>query len=93
WSWDDFLRANADPAIPDLASVDGAKIFPQPPGTLRDRYGEAEFDLAQYVERAKRGVARLEDIPTIGDGLKGLEATRRVDFEDWLDANRLDAVV
>ncbi|TIR26208.1 MAG: amidase [Mesorhizobium sp.] len=93
WSWDDFLRANADPAIPDLASVDGAKIFPQPPGALRDRYGEADLDLAQYVERAKRGVARLEDIPTIGEGLKGLEATRRVDFEDWLDANRLDAVV
>ncbi|MBZ9763183.1 amidase [Mesorhizobium sp. CA8] len=93
WSWDDFLRANADSAIPDLASVDGAKIFPQPPGTLRDRYGDADFDLAQYVERAKRGVARLEDIPTIEKGLKGLEATRRIDFEDWLDANRLDAVV
>ncbi|RWH67648.1 amidase [Mesorhizobium sp.] len=93
WSWDDFLRANADPAIPDLASVDGAKIFPQPPGTLRDRYGEADLDLAQYVERAKRGVARLEDIPAIEEGLRGLEATRRADFEDWLDANRLDAVV
>jgi amidase len=93
WSWDDFLRANADPAIPDLASVDGAKIFPQPPGTLRDRYGDADFDLAQYVERAKRGVAPLADIPTIEAGLKGLEATRRADFEDWLDANRLDAVV
>ena len=93
WSWDDFLRANADPAIPNLASVDGAKIFPQPPGALRDRYGDADFDLAQYVERAKRGVARLEHIPVIEEGLKGLEATRRVDFEDWLDANRLDAVV
>ncbi|WP_434722205.1 amidase [Mesorhizobium sp. RIZ17] len=93
WSWDDFLRANADPAIPDLASVDGAKIFPQPPGTLRDRYGEADFDLAQYVERAKRGVAPLSDIPSIEAGLKGLEATRRADFEDWLDANKLEAVV
>ncbi|BCM18854.1 amidase [Mesorhizobium sp. J8] len=93
WSWDDFLRANADPAILDLASVNGAKIFPQPPGALRDRYGEADFDLAHYVERAKRGVARLEDIPTIEEGLKGLEATRRADFEDWLDANKLDAVV
>jgi len=93
WSWDDFLRANADPAIPDLASVDGPKIFPQPPGTLRDRYGDADFDLAQYVERARRGVTRLADIPAIEQGLKGLEATRRVDFEEWLDANRLDAVV
>ncbi|WP_246680689.1 amidase family protein [Mesorhizobium sp. B3-1-9] len=25
--------------------------------------------------------------------MKGLETTRRIDFEDWLDANRLDAVV
>jgi amidase len=93
WSWDDFLRANADPALPDLASVDGPKIFPQPPGTLPDRYGDADFDLAQYVERAKQGVAPLGDIPTMEDGLKGLEQTRRVDFEDWLDANGLDAVV
>ncbi|MDG4889456.1 amidase [Mesorhizobium sp. WSM4887] len=93
WSWDDFLRANADPAIPDLASVDGPKIFPQPPGTLPDRYGDDGFDLADYVERAKNGVSPLEAIPTIVDGLKGLEETRRIDFEDWLDANRLDAVV
>ncbi|MDX8503154.1 amidase [Mesorhizobium sp. VK4C] len=93
WSWDDFLRANADPAIPDLASVDGPKIFPQPPGTLPDRYGDDGFDLADYVERAKKDVASLEDIPTIEEGLKGLEETRRVDFEDWLQVNGLDAVV
>ena len=91
WSWDDFLRANADPSLPDLASVDGPNIFPQPPGTLPDRY--VDIDLADYVERAKTGVAPLEDIPTIEEGLKGLEQTRRVDFEDWLDANGLDAVV
>ncbi|AZO30894.1 amidase [Mesorhizobium sp. M1B.F.Ca.ET.045.04.1.1] len=93
WSWDDFLRANADPTLPDLASTDGPKIFPRPPGALPDRYGEDGFDPAEYVERARQGVAPLEDIPTIEAGLKGLEATRRVDFEDWLQANRLDAVV
>ncbi|MET3596444.1 MULTISPECIES: amidase [Mesorhizobium] len=93
WSWDDFLRANADPALPDLASTDGPKIFPRPPGALPDRYGEDGFDLAEYVERARQGVAPLEDIPTIEAGLKGLEATRRVDFEEWLQANGLDAVV
>ncbi|TGP26932.1 MULTISPECIES: amidase [unclassified Mesorhizobium] len=93
WSWDDFLRANGDPAIPDLASVDGPKIFPQPPGTLPDRYGDDGFDLAEYVERARKGVAPLEDIPAIEDGLRGLEAARRIDFEEWLQANSLDAVV
>ncbi|TJV43852.1 MAG: amidase [Mesorhizobium sp.] len=92
WGWDDFLRANADPDIPDLASVDGPKIFPQPPGTLPDRY-EGGFDLAEYVERAKAGVTPFKDIPTMEDGLKGLETTRRIDFEDWLDAQGIDAVV
>lgn len=92
WGWDDFLRANVDPDIPDLASVDGPKIFPQPPGTLPDRY-EGGFDLAEYVERAKAGVTPFKDIPTMEDGLKGLETTRRIDFEDWLDAQGIDAVV
>jgi amidase len=92
FAWDDFLRANADPAIPDLASVDGPKIFPQPPGTLPDGY-EDSFDLAEYVVRAKRGVTPFEAIPELEAGLKGLEATRRIDFEDWLDAQGLDAVV
>jgi len=92
WGWDDFLLANAHPDIPDLASVDGPKIFPQPPGTLPDRY-EGGFDLAEYVERAKAGVTSFKDIPTMEDGLKGLETTRRIDFEDWLDAQGIDAVV
>ncbi|WP_136616310.1 MULTISPECIES: amidase [Mesorhizobium] len=92
WGWDDFLRANADPALPDLVSVDGPKIFPQPPGTLPDRY-EGGFDLAEYVERARAGVTPVLEIPTMEDGLKGLEATRRIDFEDWLDAQGIDAVV
>ncbi|RWQ55690.1 amidase [Mesorhizobium sp.] len=92
FAWDDFLRANADPAIADLASVDGPKIFPQPPGTLPDRY-EDSFDVAEYVERAKRGVTPFPAIPELEAGVKGLEATRRIDFEDWLAAQQLDAVV
>jgi amidase len=92
FGWDDFLRANADPNIPDLASVDGPNIFPQPPGTLPDRY-VGDFSVADYVERAKQGVTPVADIPALEDGLKGLEDVRRIDFEDWLDAQGLDAVV
>lgn len=92
WAWDDFLQANADPAIPNLASVDGAKIFPQPPSSLPDRYGD-DINLADYVERAKGGVTHFAEIRALERGLKGLEATRRIDFEEWLDAQGLDAVV
>lgn len=45
------------------------------------------------VERAKKGVPALEDIPNLKWALTGLEETRRADYEDWLDANGFDAVV
>jgi len=93
WAWDDFLRANGDPGIPDLASVDGAKIFPPPPGALTDRYGPDDIDLAEYVTRARGGITPLADIPFIADGIRGLEETRRIDFERWLDDEALDGIV
>jgi amidase len=93
FAWDDFLNANADPALSALADVDGAKIFPHPTGALPDRYGDDDIDLADYVTRAGAGVPALAEIPLIAAGVRGLEETRRVDFEDWLDALALDAVV
>ncbi|MCT9819569.1 amidase [Microbacterium sp. W1N] len=94
WAWDDFLRANGDPALPHLAGVDGARIFPHPPGALPDRYTGFDDDIAEYPEwvRAHPGTA-LTDIPHLAEGLRGLESTRREDLEDWMDARRLDAVV
>ena len=99
WSWDDFLQANGDPRLHQLADVDGALIFPPPAGGLRDRYDAVidvdgdDIDLADYVERAKAGVTPLSDIPMIDQGLRGLEETRRVDLEQWMDELGLDAVV
>jgi amidase len=94
WAWDDFLRANGDPAFPGLAGVDGARIFPQPDGALPDRYDGFDDDIAEYPGwvRAHPGVA-LPDIPHLEAGLRGLEETRRVDLEEWMDAAGLDAVV
>lgn len=92
WAFDDFLRANGDPALPDLASVEADKIFPQPPGALPDRYG-SDSSLRNMVDLAREGLRPLAEIPDIEAGLKGLEATRRADFEDWMDRLGLDAVV
>ncbi|MGE3872432.1 MAG: amidase [Parvibaculaceae bacterium] len=99
WAFDDFLRANADPALPDLARADGAKIFPQAPGTLPDRYADDESlfgedaSLAHYVDLAKKGFPPLADMPDIARGVAGLEKARRIDFEDWMDELGLAAVV
>ncbi|MFK4114488.1 amidase [Microbacterium sp. NPDC006705] len=94
WAWDDFLRANGDPAFPGLADVDGARIFPHPDGALPERYDGFDDDIAEYPAwvRAHPGVA-LTDIPHLEAGLRGLEKTRRVDLEEWMDAAGLDAVV
>ncbi|SDQ64074.1 amidase [Microbacterium sp. cf332] len=94
WAWDDFLRANGDPAVPDLAGIDGARIFPHPDGALPDRYTGFDDDIAEYPAwvRANPG-AGLADIPHLEAGLRGLEQTRRIDLETWMDAAGLDAVV
>ncbi|ROS75589.1 amidase [Cellulomonas sp. PhB143] len=94
WAWDDFLRANGDPALPDLSGVDGAAIFPAPEGALPDRYTGFDDDIAAYPAHVREHpVAAMTDIPELGPGVLGLEETRRVDLEEWMDGLGLDAVV
>ncbi|MBF4633928.1 amidase [Agreia pratensis] len=97
WALDDFLRQNADPRLDRLADVDASLIFPHPHGALADRYGVFDFDLAyeisEYVASASQGVTDAMQIDTLESGLRGLEKTRQVDFEDWLSAEGFDAVI
>ena len=93
WAFDDFLRANGDPKLNRLADVDGPKIFPHDPGTLPNREGDLAAGMDEYVRMAERGITPWHEIPTLPDGLRGLEQTRRLDLEDWLQAQGLDAVL
>lgn len=94
WAWDDFLRANGDPRIPSLAGVDGAEIFPAPEGALPDRYVGFDDDIATYPEQvAAHPYEHFTEIPHLEAGVRGLEETRRVDLEVWMDDLGLDAVV
>ncbi|AUZ46648.1 amidase [Pseudomonas orientalis] len=93
WAFDDFLRANGDPALNRLADVDGPKIFPHDPGTLPNREDDLAAGMDEYVRMAQRGITPWNEIGTLPDGLRGLEQTRRLDLEDWMDTLRLDAVL
>ncbi|MGI0521128.1 amidase, partial [Microbacterium maritypicum] len=94
WAWEDFLQANADPALHSLVDVDGATIFPHPQGALPDRYTGFDDDIAEYPDWVRRHPdASFTDMPELEDGLRGLEETRRRDLEVWMDVLRLDAVV
>ena len=94
WSWDDFLKANGDTALPDLAAVNEALIFPHPAGALPGRYTGFDDDIAHYPAHARANP--LDDfraIPHLAEGFRGLEATRKIDLEDWMDRLGIDAVV
>lgn len=94
WAWDDFLAANGDPALSTLADVSGVRIFPVPAGALPDRYDGFDDDIAQYPRWVQEHPGTtLTAIADLADGLRGLEETRRVDLEEWMDALGVAAVV
>ena len=93
WGWNDFLVANGDPQLHSLADVDGATIFPHPAGALPDRYTGFDDDIAEYPDWARQNPdATIASIPELEQGLAGLEETRRIDLEQWMDELGLDAV-
>ena len=94
WGWDDFLAANSDPNLNTLAEVDGALIFPHPSGALPDRSVGFDDDIATYPEQVRTNrYASVTEIPELESGVRGLETTRRVDLEEWMDEHGLDAVI
>jgi amidase len=93
WAFDDFLQANGDPKLNRLVDVDGPKIFPHDPGTLPNREGDLAAGMDEYVRMAERGITPWNEIDTLADGLRGLEKTRRIDLEEWMDGQGLDAVL
>ncbi|GAA2248586.1 amidase [Herbiconiux moechotypicola] len=94
WAWDDFLAANGDPALSTLVGVDGSAIFPHPAGALPDRYTGFDDDIAGYPEQVREHpYSAFTDIPALADGVRGLERTRELDLEEWMDDLGLDAVL
>ena len=92
-AFDDFLQANGDPKLNRLVDVDGPQIFPHDPGTLPNREGDLAAGMDEYVRMAERGITPWNEIETLPAGLRGLEETRRIDLEEWMDRLGLDAVI
>ncbi|CAO1653648.1 Biuret hydrolase [Salinibacterium sp. NYA9b] len=93
WAWEDFLQANGDPNFDTIVGVDGSTIFPTTPGAPHDRYDGFEDDIAVYPTQVRdHPYDTFTDIPELEAGVRGLEETRRIDLEEWMRANELDAV-
>lgn len=96
FGWDDFLRANGDPNIPSLIGVSPDEIFPQPEGTLPDRYEEVEDYANRYraiVALASDGIADPFAREDFAQGLTALVRLREELFESWLRDEGFDGVV
>jgi amidase len=94
WAWDDFLQANGDPNLNRLVDVDGSLIWVNAPGALPDRAEGFGDDINSYPDFLRaHPIGALTDIPALEEGLRGLEETRRVDLEEWMDDLGLDAVI
>jgi amidase len=94
WAWHDFLQANGDSALSSLADVDGTTIFPPPAGSLPDRYDGFDDDITSYPAHIRtRDIGGLTDIPHLEEGIRGLEETRHIDLDQWMDRLGLDAVI
>ncbi|WP_237152411.1 amidase [Oryzibacter oryziterrae] len=90
WSWNAFLEMNDR----RLVDVDGKLIFPAPKGSLPDRYTGFDDVIGLYPDYARElDLSDFRAIPHIAEGVKGLEETRRLDLEAWMDGLGLDAVV
>ncbi|KAI4855153.1 hypothetical protein E4T45_03410, partial [Aureobasidium sp. EXF-8846] len=96
YAWDDFLAANGDTKVAtSLSQVDSSTIFPRPPGALLDRYDQQDplvrhKDVVAHITSDR---PRIYDMPGLGQALRNLEARRKTDYEDWLAAEGIDAVV
>lgn len=92
FAWHDYLAANGQPGLDSLALVDGAMIIPRNPERLPDRY-EGIPDFTAYPAMAAAGVPGPNEIPDLAESLRGLEEVRRIDLEEWMDAQGLDCLV
>jgi Asp-tRNA(Asn)/Glu-tRNA(Gln) amidotransferase A subunit family amidase len=95
-AWDQFLVQNNDSNMKSLADIeDPAMLFPKPPGYLPDTFLEVRNwidypGLPALMSSIKE--SSIHDIPGMAQALQALEAQRKRDLEDWMDANRFDVV-
>lgn len=94
WAWQDFLEANGDPALNTLTGVEPDTIFPEAAGSVPSPFPGFPSVLHHYPALIReRTHTDLPQPAVLEAGLRGLDETRRIDFDIWIDKLGLDAIV
>jgi Asp-tRNA(Asn)/Glu-tRNA(Gln) amidotransferase A subunit family amidase len=92
-----LAMVNDTSCVTKLEDVDHSLIFPQLPGSVQDRYSNRIHDRdAESAGIVQAMATRADDIfkvPGLEAHLKDLQARRKRDLDDWMEANAFDAVV
>lgn len=93
FSWEQFLRNNSDPKLSSWRDVDVTKVYPYADGSIdAKRVGPCRpYD--EFRTTIVESYQEPCEFPGLVDALTGAEQFRKIDFEDWLTANNLDALV
>ncbi|KAI5459146.1 amidase signature domain-containing protein [Mariannaea sp. PMI_226] len=92
--WDSFLRANGDPNVPDLSSVDEFNLFPH---RMRTEAELKHFPQSNAIHWGKlAGYAQATSIyetEHLGEAVAALEAMRKILLDDYLEQFNCDCFV
>ncbi|PSN70348.1 amidase signature enzyme [Corynespora cassiicola Philippines] len=94
-AWNDFLVHNNDPEKRSLADVDANLLFPKPEDYIPDTFIELRnwitySSLPSLASELKE--KSIFEISGLAQALQALEAQRKRDLEDWMDALGLDCL-
>lgn len=94
-AWDDFLQHNNDANIPSLAGVNHTQINPgfapmDDPAEFTEQQNHVRYaEMTDFI-RHRRRPDSMHNLPGCAAALGALEAARKRDLEDWMDANGFD---
>lgn len=93
-AWNEFLRNNGDSAIPDIAAVDTAEIYPDRLRTAPELKYLAPANKIHFSRLTEYVQARtLFETKDMAEALQTLETMRKRLFDDYLTTHNCDCAV
>lgn len=88
-----FVRLNGDPKLPSWTAIDPDKVFPTEPGGMEAQGLGFPHGYRDFQKAIAGGLPDPATLPGFAQSLEGAETLRKIDFEQWMQDEKLDLVV